>query len=73
MMCKYHVWFYEKVWPYSTDIGTLYLIFSAISGVVGTMLSIYIRAILANPNSYFLEQNSHLYNVGRLKVQIFIL
>jgi cytochrome c oxidase subunit 1 len=45
------------------DIGTLYLIFSAISGIAGTILSLYIRANLAHPNSNFLDYNYHLYNV----------
>jgi hypothetical protein len=50
-----HVQFYEKVYLYSTDIGTLYLIFAAISGIAGTALSLFIRATLASPNSGALD------------------
>ena len=74
MMREYHVQFNEKVWPYSTDIGTLYLIFGAISGVAGTTLSMYIRFTLAYPDSSFLEYNHHLYNVivtGHALVMVF--
>lgn len=52
-------------WFFSTnhkDIGTLYIIFAAISGIAGTILSLYIRATLASPNSNFLDYNYHLYN-----------
>jgi heme/copper-type cytochrome/quinol oxidase subunit 1 len=53
-------------WLFSTnhkDIGTLYLIFAGISGIAGTILSLYIRYTLAYPSSSFLEYNHHLYNV----------
>lgn len=52
-------------WLFSTnhkDIGTLYLIFAAVSGIAGTILSLYIRITLATPNSAFLEYNHHFYN-----------
>jgi len=53
-------------WFFSTnhkDIGTLYILFGALSGIAGTVLSIYIRMTLASPNSDFLDYNYHLYNV----------
>jgi cytochrome c oxidase subunit 1 len=53
-------------WFYSTDhkdIGTVYFILGAFSGVLGTVMSIYIRMELSYPSVQVLAENHQLYNV----------
>lgn len=53
-------------WIFSTnhkDIGTLYMIFGTLSGVVGTTLSVWMRMELAAPGVQALSGNHQLYNV----------
>ena len=45
------------------DIGTLYIIFGAISGVAGTAFSVLMRMELANPGVGILAGNHQMYNV----------
>jgi len=57
---------YNSRWLFSTnhkDIGTLYIIFAAFAGIIGTIFSIFIRIELTAPGSHFLIDNYQLYNV----------
>jgi heme/copper-type cytochrome/quinol oxidase subunit 1 len=66
-------------WGFSTnhkDIGTLYLWFAVISVVAGTLLSLYIRATISNPNSSYIDYNYQLYNgivTGHAFITVFFL
>jgi len=55
-----------KRWVYSTnhkDIGTMYLIFAVIAGIIGGTMSIIIRAELQLPGDQLLDGNYHFFNV----------
>ena len=53
-------------WFYSTnhkDIGTIYLLFSILAGIIGTYFSALIRMELAIHGNNIFEGNHQLYNV----------
>lgn len=66
-------------WFFSTnhkDIGTLYLIFSILAGLVGTWFSIMIRTELAYPGFQYFNGDLQHYNViitGHAFIMIFFM
>jgi cytochrome c oxidase subunit I len=57
-----HGW---KRWVYSTnhkDIGSMYLIFAFVAGIIGMLLSVVFRLELMQPGTQFIV-NHHLYNI----------
>jgi len=58
------------------DIGVLYLIFGAFSGVLGSGMSLFMRLELAAPGAQFFLGNNQLYNVmvtGHAIIMIFFM
>ena len=57
---------FVKRWLFSTnhkDIGTLYLIFAVIAGLIGTLFSVMIRMELAFPGNQIFNGDHQFYNV----------
>ena len=45
------------------DIGILYILFAGFAGIIGTLMSVFIRLELGVPGTTILNENYQLYNV----------
>ena len=58
-----HGW---RRWLFSTnhkDIGTMYLIFAVVAGLIGTLFSVLLRMQLDHPGGTLFAGNYQMYNV----------